>query len=242
MNTPLSDKKTGNGPVLTAGIWKRAVQLIAVLAIQGAVLFLSSGRLNWTAAWAFLGVYLLALAVNALLLLRKDPELIAERAEVKEGAKPWDRILVLFITLIFPLITLVVSGLDRRFGWSPQLNLAVELTWLICILLGYGLVTWAMLSNTFFSGVVRIQKERGHTVASHGPYRFVRHPGYVGMLLFYLATPLFLGSLWGLVPAGISAVLMVVRTALEDRTLQAELDGYSDYTRQVRYRLLPGIW
>jgi protein-S-isoprenylcysteine O-methyltransferase Ste14 len=237
-----ANKKLDKNPVLTAGVWKRIVQVIAVLAIQGVVLFLASGRLNWIAAWAYLGAYLLALLVNALLLLRKDPELIAERAQVKEGAKSWDRVLVPFITLVFPLLTLVISGLDRRFSWTPQLNLAVELTLLICILLGYGLVTWAMLSNTFFSGVVRIQKERGHTVASHGPYRFVRHPGYVGMLLFYLATPVFLGSLWGLVPAGISAVLMAVRTALEDRTLQAELDGYREYARRVHYRLLPGIW
>jgi protein-S-isoprenylcysteine O-methyltransferase Ste14 len=237
-----ANKKLDKNPVLTAGVWKRIVQVISILIIQSAVLFLSSGRPKWIAAWAFLGAYLLALLVNALLLLRKDPELIAERAQVKEGAKSWDRTLVPFITLVFPLLTLLVAGLDCRYGWSAHTPVVVRFILLIGILAGYGLITWAMLSNTFFSGVVRIQKERGHSVASSGPYRYVRHPGYVGMIVFYLATPVFLGSLWGLIPAGIIAVLLVVRTALEDRTLQAELDGYSDYARQVRYRLLPGIW
>jgi protein-S-isoprenylcysteine O-methyltransferase Ste14 len=100
----------------------------------------------------------------------------------------------------------------------------------------------ALFSNPFFSGVVRIQTERGHQVISHGPYRLLRHPGYAGNLLYYLAVPLFLDTLWAYLPALLLVLVTVIRTALEDRTLQAELDGYAAYAGRVRYRLLPGIW
>jgi protein-S-isoprenylcysteine O-methyltransferase Ste14 len=99
-----------------------------------------------------------------------------------------------------------------------------------------------MVSNKFFSTSVRIQMERDHTVASGGPYRYVRHPGYVGYIVSGFAAPLALGSLWALIPAAITLCLLVVRTALEDRTLQDELDGYREYAARVRYRLLPGVW
>ena len=98
------------------------------------------------------------------------------------------------------------------------------------------------VSNRFFSTMVRIQADRGQTVATAGPYRYVRHPGYVGYSVSFFGMALALGSLWALVPAVLMACLLVVRTALEDRTLQDELAGYTDYARQVRYRLLPGIW
>ena len=113
---------------------------------------------------------------------------------------------------------------------------------LVVFVLGMGLMTWAMIVNNFFSLVVRIQKDRGHTVVSSGPYAYVRHPGYIGGILFQLATPVMLGTLWALVPAGLAACLIVIRTVLEDKTLQAELDGYKDYAARVRYRLLPGVW
>jgi protein-S-isoprenylcysteine O-methyltransferase Ste14 len=177
-------------------------------------------------------------AINALVL---PPELIAERGQIKEDTKSWDK--VLGILLITPTLgTLIVAGLDKRCGWSPPLAVVVHLVALIFYALAQGLFTWAMASNKFFSGTVRIQKERGHTVASGGPYRYVRHPGYVGYIASWIATSLALGSLWALIPAGLVMGLMVVRTALEDKTLQAELDGYRDYAARVRYRLLPGVW
>lgn len=161
---------------------------------------------------------------------------------MKANTKGWDRLLAGAVSLYLPLITLIVSGLDARFGWSAQPVLAAQLAALVILVLGYALVSWAMASNKFFSGVVRIQAERGHTVATTGPYQVVRHPGYTGMIAFTLATPVLLGSLWALVPALLNVCLFVLRTSLEDRTLQAELSGYQDYTRQVRYRLLPGVW
>jgi protein-S-isoprenylcysteine O-methyltransferase Ste14 len=108
--------------------------------------------------------------------------------------------------------------------------------------LGSALGNWAMLENRFFSGYVRIQTDRGHMVVSNGPYRSIRHPGYLGGIVTWLAAPLALGSLWALIPAGAVVVAYVIRTALEDRTLQAELDGYKEYARQTRYRLVPGVW
>jgi protein-S-isoprenylcysteine O-methyltransferase Ste14 len=227
---------------LTRGIVKRAVQLVVSMLMQAAILFISAGRLDWVMAWVYLGFYAVMIGINAAILLRKDPALIAERAEMKKDAKRWDKPLAAIVSLVGPLTLLLVAGLDVRFGWTPALSWLFQMMMFIVMALGYALSSWAIVSNKFFSGLVRIQKERGHTVATAGPYRYVRHPAYSGWLLAYLTMPLVLGSWWAIVPAGLTAIAMVVRTALEDKTLQAELEGYQEYTRQVRYRLLPGVW
>jgi protein-S-isoprenylcysteine O-methyltransferase Ste14 len=140
------------------------------------------------------------------------------------------------------LVMLPLAGFDERYQWSARVSESAQLVVLVIVMLGCGLFVWAMLSNRFFSAVVRIQEERGHAVASGGPYRCVRHPGYAGMIAMFLGAPLALGSLWAIVPAGCAAAVVVLRTVLEDRTLIERLDGYQAYARQVRYRLLPGIW
>jgi protein-S-isoprenylcysteine O-methyltransferase Ste14 len=137
---------------------------------------------------------------------------------------------------------LVVAGLDKRFAWSPRLPLLLHGTAFVIIGLGYSLSTWATVANRFFSAVARIQREREHVVVTTGPYQYVRHPGYAGAIVTSLATPLLLGSLWALVPAALAVCQLVIRTALEDRFLQDELEGYHHYAAQVRYRLLPGVW
>jgi len=205
----------------------------------GAFLFISAGRLDWPAAWIYTGI---ATVDGILLLLLVSPELMRERTHPKADAKAWDRV---FARLTGPLgstVILVVAGLDKRFGWSSQVPLAVQVAGLIAFMLGMGLLTWAMAVNNYFSLVVRIQTDRGHTVVTGGPYRYVRHPGYVAGIIFQLGTPLLLGALWALVPAGLTALLLVVRTTLEDRTLLNELEGYWEYAQQTRYRLLPGVW
>jgi protein-S-isoprenylcysteine O-methyltransferase Ste14 len=136
----------------------------------------------------------------------------------------------------------IVAGLDARFGWSPEYALAIHLVALVLAPLGQCLFSWAMASNKFFSRAVRIQMDRGHAVETGGPYQYVRHPGYVGMIISMLATPLVLGSLWALIPAGLASGLYIVRTALEDQTLQEELEGYKAYAQHVRCRLLPRVW
>ena len=238
MNANASVNQPNAKSDLTSEVRKRMLQVVVQFLILAAILFIASGRLDWVWAWAYLGVGVGIVAINALGL---PPELIAERGQIKEDTKSWDK--VLGILLITPTLgTLIVAGLDKRFEWSLPLAVVVHLVALIFYALAQGLFTWAMASNKFFSGTVRIQKERGHTVASGGPYRYVRHPGYVSYIASWIATSLALGSLWALIPAGLVMGLMVVRTALEDKTLQAELDGYKDYAAQVRYRLLPGVW
>ena len=136
----------------------------------------------------------------------------------------------------------LIAGLDARFNWSPAFGLPVKLVSLTVILAGYVLASWALIENRYFSGVVRIQTDRGHRVVSSGPYSYIRHPGYAGALLTYLVTPLFLDALTAFAPAAVLAVLLVVRTYLEDRTLQEQLDGYREYAKRVPHRLLPRIW
>jgi protein-S-isoprenylcysteine O-methyltransferase Ste14 len=182
------------------------------------------------------------IAVNAIFILPRDQGLIAERAQPKADAKAWDKLIVNLIVLIGFLGTLFVAGLDKRFSWSPPLSAWVIGGALVLLVLSYGLSSWAMISNRFFSAYVRIQLDRGHTVVTAGPYRFLRHPAYLAGILSTLATPVLLGSLWALVPGLLGAALTILRTLLEDRTLQAELPGYQDYARRVRYRLVPGVW
>ena len=146
------------------------------------------------------------------------------------------------VAIYGPLVTLVVAGLDRRWGWRPELPLAWALIGAALLALASAFAAYAMLTNRFFSGVVRIQHERGHTVVTDGPYRWVRHPGYAGGVVGQIALPLLLGSLWALIPGVLTAGLTILRTTLEDRTLCTELPGYAEYAQRARYRLLPGVW
>ena len=137
---------------------------------------------------------------------------------------------------------MLVAGLDALYNWSPPYSLPIKIISLLALLLGYALGSYALIENRFFSGTVRLQTERGHQVVSSGPYRWMRHPGYAGALLTYLATPFFLDSSWAFLPAVFIVILMIIRTYLEDKFLQNELEGYRDYTKRVRFRLLPGVW
>jgi protein-S-isoprenylcysteine O-methyltransferase Ste14 len=220
----------------------RVVTVLVVIMLQGAVLFTAAGRLDWGPAWAFVAAYLATIVLNALSILPKNPDLIAERARAGKDAKEWDKFLAAAVGFYGPTLTLLVAGLDERFGWTGVFPVWVELLGLILVAAGFGFVSWSMKANKFFSGVVRIQKERAHKVASGGPYRIVRHPGYLGMSLSALGAPILLSSFWAFIPAGITIVLLVVRTALEDKTLQKELAGYKQYSKMTRHKLIPGIW
>ena len=228
-------------PNVFAGVLKRMVQVFGNLFVVAVILFAASGRLNWVWAWVYVGVGAAILVVNALVILPTTPELVAERSRVAENTKGWDRVAVVLIFISGAGIFLV-AGLDERFGWSPGLAVAIHVAALVVTILAQALFIWAMASNQFFAKTVRIQEERAHAVASGGPYRFVRHPGYAANIVTMFAVSLLFGSLWALIPAALSALAFIVRTALEDKTLQRELDGYADYARQVRYRLVPGIW
>jgi protein-S-isoprenylcysteine O-methyltransferase Ste14 len=208
---------------------------------MGVALFWSAGRMDWWAAWAVLAVMSLWIIATAIVIVRFNPDLLAERLGPRKGAKPWD-IAIMSMLGLAQLTRYIIAGLDQRYGWTGGFPLAAQIIALILCFLGYMLVVWATASNAFFSQVVRIQSERGHTVVMGGPYHYVRHPAYIGAIVFELAAPILLASWWACIPSLLAVILLILRTALEDRALQAELAGYADYAQKVRQRLLPGIW
>jgi protein-S-isoprenylcysteine O-methyltransferase Ste14 len=211
---------------------------VVMLAVM---LFLAAGTVNWLAGWAMVIVMAGWVMATAIVVIPRCPELLAERAGPKKGAQTWDTAL-LGLYGVAMMLMWIVAGLDVRNSWSSGIGPVAQIVTLLIVIAGYALVVWATGVNVFFSQVVRIQTERGHTVISTGPYRYVRHPAYVGLLMVVLGAPIMLGSWGALIPGVISAILMIVRTALEDRTLQAELPGYTAYAQRVHYRLVPGIW
>lgn len=215
--------------------------VFALLAGMAGILFLSAGRLDWVEAWRFIAAYGAFLLAYGVWGLRTDPGQIKERGKSGANVKAWDRTIMRLYSVLL-LVLLVVAGLDAgRFRWAPAQPWLQALGW-IGAALGGAMIAWAASANTFLARYVRIQTERGQTAVSSGPYRWVRHPMYAGIIPLMLSIPLALGSRWALVPAALIGVLFIVRTALEDRTLQAELPGYADYARRTRYRLLPGVW
>lgn len=207
-------------------------------------LFLSAGKWNWREGWIYIGLTLLSTLVSRLLMAKKNPGLAAERAQSLSApnVKGWDKWLMPYVAVFGPLFVFIIAGLNERFGWNPQVPLWLKLCGIPLILAGVAIATWAMIVNRFFSGTVRIQTERGHQVVTSGPYHFVRHPGYLGGVISYLAMPLILGSVWAFIPAGVGILVTALRAWLEDKTLQKELPGYREYTSKTTKRLIPGIW
>ena len=234
-------RSSKNEQSVIKGIVARFAQIAVFFVLQAIILFLAVGRLNWTWAWVFLGVSLVYILINATFLLKTNPETVAERGRPKE-TKDWDKVISGLWALAMYLALPLIAGLDVRFGWTGEFSTMWHITGVLIFAIGGGIGGYAMITNAYFSTAVRIQTDRGHTVCRTGPYRFVRHPGYVGFILQSLGTPIIFGSLWALIPGITATVLMIIRTSLEDRTLQAELPGYPDYVESVRYRLIPGIW
>jgi protein-S-isoprenylcysteine O-methyltransferase Ste14 len=231
---------TANRSNLAAGIAIRLATIFFMLGLQGALLFGAAGRFDWIWAWIFLGLNLAVILVNGI-FMRKNPATIAERGRPKEF-KTWDKVVGGLWGVMHYLALPFVAGLDARFGWTRGLGQAWNIAGAVLFAAGMALFSWAMITNAFFSTTARIQSDRGQTVCRSGPYRFVRHPGYIGAILQSQGTAILLGSLWSLIPAAVAAVCMIIRTALEDRMLQNELTGYKEYVRDVPYRLVPRIW
>jgi protein-S-isoprenylcysteine O-methyltransferase Ste14 len=236
----MTDVKINHPAKLDRSGVNRIFQVLGFFLVMAAFLFGSAGRLDWWEAWALLAIYGLGIAANATWTLRHDPGVINERGRVAANTKSWDKIIGLIYTVLL-LGTYLVAGLDARFSAST-VPLVARLIGGAGVALSMALVFWVMTANTFLSSFVRIQDDRGHKPVTTGPYRYVRHPMYAGLLFFFWGTPLLLGSWWALVPGTLNVVLFIIRTALEDRTLQAELPGYAEYAQRVRYRLVPGVW
>lgn len=231
---PLAGKTGSDKARITSAV----VGCTIFVAINSALLFGSAGTLDWPMAWAFI---VISLAVFIIGILRSGPDLLDERSRRHVDSKIWDRVIVSVLAAI-SFIILIVAGLSVRFGMGGQVPLNIQVTALIILTLGNCLIVWATWTNRFFSTTVRIQTDRGHEIVSDGPYRFVRHPGYAGMIVYSLFEPLALGSYWAIVPAVLAVVLFIVRTYLEDKTLREELPGYREYSGRVRNRLVPYVW
>ena len=225
--------------------WKKIIaRFVFIILLMIGILFLSAGRMDWWEGWAYVVLTLIVLLVSRLVLIIKFPEVANERMDAgkKENVKSWDKILVPVIAIYMPMVSWVIAGLDARFGWSPNLPDGIQWAALGVNFAASMFSTWAMFANRFFSSHVRIQTERGHTVVRKGPYHFLRHPGYAGGIVSWIITPIFFSSWWLIIPTVLTITGYVVRTALEDHVLQEELPGYKEYVREVKYRLLPGIW
>ncbi len=220
------------------------IRLVAVYLLIPLVLLACGGDLGWWQAWGYSLLIVAAGPGGRIWAERRHPGLMAERQNMEkaQSAKAWDKVLAPLMALSFSFPLVIVAGLDHRIGWSPAFPLWLIVPGFILIALGYAFAAWALAENRFFSSVVRIQVDRGHAVCDTGPYRFVRHPGYAGNLLALPGIVLALSSMWTLIPAAVALIVAVIRTALEDRTLQEELPGYRDYAQRVRYRLIPGIY
>jgi protein-S-isoprenylcysteine O-methyltransferase Ste14 len=232
-------------PGLDAYGRKRIIQVLATLIIAVSVIFICAGNLWFLWGWVYLGVALISLAFGAAYVLKHNPQAINERGRPAEGQKGWDKILMLIYLPLY-IGVYVLAGLDARFDWSEN-NLSSVPLWLhllgvLFTFVGSALTYAAMAHNKFLSMYVQVAEARGHQVATEGPYRYVRHPMYLSLVLSWPALAVLLGSYYAMIPGLLAALIIIIRTSMEDRTLQAELPGYAEYARQVRYRLLPGVW
>lgn len=217
------------------------IKTLLTFGVTAAVIFASAGRLTYWQGWLFVGFYTIFAVLTAGRYVRRKA-LVSERLNPGPGVKWWDRIIFrIFASLC--LVIIVLSSFDAgRFGWSPKLPAAVYIISNAVMYISYSFIIWAMFTNDFFSSRVRIQTDRGQYVVQSGPYSFVRHPGYLGVMFWLPSLAVVLGSLWALIPAGLAMITMLIRTYLEDQMLKKELTGYVEYSQKVRYRLLPGVW
>jgi protein-S-isoprenylcysteine O-methyltransferase Ste14 len=227
---------------INQGIIRWVITSFIFLLLVAASLFISAGTVAWLNAWLYVILVGLILILDAIVLIPVSPELLGERSRYQKGAKNWDQLLSRLMATIGPLTIWIISGLDFRYVWSPEFPTWLVIFSAVLIFAGSMFTLWAMAANKFFIGMVRIQEERGHSVVSTGPYKYVRHPGYLGSLFYLMFSPVLLASLWGLIPALLTCSVVFLRTNLEDNTLKEELPGYRGYSKETPYRLIPGIW
>ena len=223
-------------------IAKLLLQNTFFVVAMGALLFASAGTLRWPGAWAMLATSAVLGPACGLWLAKTDPALLEERMKLtarEEQPAADKRFMLVFAAATF--LWLITMGLDRRMQAS-DVPLALQMLGLAMYLASTAFIMWVFRENSFAAPVIKVQRARDPHVISTGPYAFVRHPMYSGIMLFFVGVPLLLGSWWGVVLAPIFAVLFAVRAGIEERALVAGLPGYADYAARVRYRLLPGIW
>jgi len=230
-------------PGARRAVVKQIVLSTVLMGVMMAVFFASAGRRDIPRAWLFFGAAFVYFVASTLALYRYNPELLIERLTLRrEGSKTWDEILMRAANLTGMLLIPAVAGLDvGRFRWS-SLGLIYVVPGFALFVLGAFFISWAMIVNRHFESTVRIQEDRDHEVVSTGPYKFVRHPGYLSGILWMSSIPLIIGSLYTLIPLTLYSAMMILRTHLEDRTLRDELPGYAEYAERVRFKLIPWVW
>lgn len=208
------------------------------------VLMLSGWDLGWWQGWFYSVLIVIAGIGPRMWAEKRHPGLLAERGKLgkDQNVKSWDKVLAPLMAISLSFLLVIVAGLDHHFGWSPVFPIWINILGFILIVLGYTFAGWALAENRFFSTMVRIQTDRGHMVCDSGPYRIVRHPGYAGNILALPGMVMTFGSVWTIIPVIVALIIAVIRTVLEDKTLQEELSGYRDYVRRVPYRLIPGVF
>lgn len=218
------------------------ISLLVTLVLMAALLFGAAGRLDWGHGWAFMIVFVVLILVSMAALWRLNPEIFVARARpTGQGTKGWDRLLLTILLIAFAAI-LPVAGLDDgRFHWAPAAGVWVVLGYVLLVV-GFAGTAWAQAVNRHFEPSVRIQTERDHHVIDTGPYAYIRHPGYIFGSLMALGAALSLGSWWAVLPAAVVVALLVLRTSLEDATLERELPGYAEFAQKTRFKWIPGVW
>jgi protein-S-isoprenylcysteine O-methyltransferase Ste14 len=217
------------------------IRIHAQLFIMAAVYFITAGSLDIGRAWVYFGITAGTYFIGSLILIRYNPELLNERAKRRDNTKPWDKALLSLYLLIGFFGTHIVAGLDSRFGWS-SLNIIYMIPGAVLYVAAAFIQIISMLKNKYFEATVRMQRDREQQVIKDGPYKIVRHLGYASVLLSFTAIPFMLGSFYALICTAAVFIIIITRTALEDRMLQEELPGYSQYAKEVKSRLFPGIW
>ena len=219
------------------------IKLVFFIVLIPMMPLIISWQWDWWEGWLYALCNILGFILSRYLAWHKNPDLLAERGKFgqHDNTEPFDKVLSPLMGLLGGTIP-IVAGLEARFGTGFQLGTTIKLLSVLIYLSGWVLGSYALIENRFFSGMVRIQTDRGQHVIDTGPYRGVRHPGYSGALLTYIGTPFLLNSWWSIIPIALTIVLITLRTGLEDKTLQEKLEGYQIYTQKVRYRLIPGIW
>jgi protein-S-isoprenylcysteine O-methyltransferase Ste14 len=233
-----------NAELKTGDLIRAAIGLALYLFFTPALLFIAAGTARWPMAWVYVALFLASTIGSRLVVLKRSPDTLRERARfaTAEGRKGWDRVLGPVVGFYGPMAAMIVAGLDQRLGWSAVVPPAGQYVAALVTAGGYGLAAWAMIVNAYFSAIARVQGDRQQKVVTAAPYSIVRHPSYTGALVGSLAVPFMLDALWALVPAAVTLVALVIRTELEDRMLTEELDGYESYSRRTVWRLIPGVW
>ncbi len=206
-----------------------------------AFILLLAGRISYWQGWVYGIINIIVVVIQSILFANRT-DLIKERLKPGPGTKSWDKVILAIYVPAFYAVVVIASLDSGRFKWTSPFPMFIYIIGYIVYIFSQFVNLWAMRTNNFFSFTVRIQKDRGQAVVQNGPYHFIRHPGYIGGILMAISSSLVLGSLWALIPASIVTILLIIRTYLEDITLQKELQGYNEYSKEVRFRLLPGVW